>query len=134
MSLLEKLLSKTYVVMDSFTGNKVFRDLTKLNDDNVSFKVFTHGNFTLDIKVVKKHYVLERPGWWLFKKKDFFLYEVSCRLSDRFPNDFKEVFTHPIYIPPLLMKLVSEEKQINAVISAYLDIKIHILNQKKHHL
>ena len=79
----------------------------------------------MKIKVVKKKYVLaRRKKSWLFRDKAFILYEVSCQLGDAFPEVMKEVFKGVYIMPRLLSKLISEENQINAVVTAYLDIHI----------
>lgn len=130
MCAIEKILSKLYVVTDSFTGNKVFKEIAD-EGQQTDIKVVTLENYTLDIKVVRKNYVLERPGWWFFKKKRYVIYEVSCLTPGMFPVNVARVFKHPVYLPRLLMKFVSEEKQINAVISAYIDVKTKELKQKK---
>lgn len=126
---IEKLLAKTYVVLDSLAGVRHFNEVKEQSKPSV-LKMVTNQNQVLSIEVTRKHYVLEKPGWWFFKKKYFYVYQVKCLTADGFPDDFCKVFQMPIYIPRLLNKLAGEERQLNALISAFLDLKNHELNDK----
>lgn len=130
--MLKNIVGKLLVGLDALGGDSIYQEASEISKD-VSYRFLTKFGHDLKIKVVKKRYVLaRRKKSWLFRDKVFILYEVSCQLGDTFPEVMKEVFKGVYIMPRLLSKLISEENQINAVVTAYLDIHIDKLMVQYH--
>ena len=115
--------------MDYFSGNRIYSEVEEPNGET-NVRIINYECFPLEIHVTKKHFILERTGWWFFKKKHLILYRVDCVKSWDLPIT-STILKQPVYIPRLLSRLLGEEKQINAVISAYLDIQITRIKNNK---
>ena len=130
--MLKNIVGKLLVGLDALGGDAIYQEESVVSQDT-SYRFLTKFGHGLKIKVVKKQYVLaRRKKSWLFRDKVFILYEVSCQMGDAFPEVMKEVFKGVYIMPRLLSKLISEENQINAVVTAYLDIHIDKLMVQYH--
>lgn len=130
--MLKNIVGKLLVGLDALGGDSIYQEANEISKDT-SYRFLTRFGHGLKIKVVKKRYVLtRRKKSWLFRDKVYILYEVSCQLGDAFPEVMKEIFKGTYVMPRLLSKLISEENQINAVVTAYLDIHIDKLMEQYH--
>jgi hypothetical protein len=82
----------------------------------------------MDIVVVKRTYMMERnKGLFFTRYKKFYIYQVTGIVPECFPTRMRKVMNSTLQIPTLLPRIYPEEYRINAVVSAFLDIKMSII-------
>lgn len=129
MCIIEKILTKVYTTSDAFLGEKKL----ELVEPDVINRIDFHtkiGN-NLKITVVKKQYIYRRKKKSLFRKQKKIncVYEVYAEFSENMPKLLSDILTEKLVLPQLLNSLISEEKQVNSVVSAFLDIKLKQFNK-----
>ena len=125
MCIIEKILTKVYTISDAFLGEKKL----ELVEPDVINRIDFHtkiGN-NLKIIVVKKQYIYRRKKKSLFRKQK----KINCvyEVSENMPKLLSDILTEKLVLPQLLNSLISEEKQVNSVVSAFLDIKLKQFNK-----
>jgi len=89
---------------------------------NICIKFITTNNACLSVKVLTHKYII-KYSLSDYLTKDATVYEVIGYLPAGVKNKAKELYLKPLYFPKLLSKHVSETKQVEAVVNAFLDIK-----------
>ena len=130
MRFLKSLFQKTYKATRSITH--LFRtEFLFYKEKESEPTVITIGNqydCSMDIVIVKRTYVMERKkGLFFRRKKKYFIYQVTGIVPECFPTRMRKVMNSTLQIPSLLPRLYPEEHRINAVVSAFLDIKMSII-------
>ena len=128
MCFFEKLLSKTCKITHNLSSLvPTDFEFSKVKESKpTTITVMTKYNCPMDIVVTKRVYLMERKhaGFFRKKKKTFVIYQVTGIVPECFPDRMSKVMNSTLQIPSLLSRFYSEEKQINAVVSAFLDIKM----------
>lgn len=129
MCVIEKLLTKVYTISDAFLGEKKLELVEPDIINRIDFHTKIGNN--LKIVVVKKQYIYRRKKKSLFRKqkKISCVYEVYAEFSENMPKLLSDILTEKLVLPQLLNSLISEEKQVNSVVSAFLDIKLKQFNK-----
>lgn len=136
MSFFEKLLAKTCKTAHSFS-NLISTDFyfSKIDESKPTIiTIMTKYNCPMDIVIIKRTYLMKRKnvGWFRKKQRKFVLYQITGIVPDCFPDKVARVMNSTMQIPALLSRFYDEKQQINAVASAFLDIKMSdILKQDK---
>lgn len=130
MRFLKKLFQKTYKTTRSISGLvRTEFNFTKVKESEPT--IITIGNqfnCSMDIVVVKRTYVMERnKGLFFTRYKKFFIYQVTGIVPECLPTKMRKVMNSTLQIPTLLPRIYPEEYRINAVVSAFLDIKMSII-------
>ena len=129
MCIIEKILTKVYTISDAFLGEKKLELVEPDIINRIDFHTKIGNN--LKIVVVKKQYILRRKKKSLFRrqKKINCVYEVYAEFSENMPKVLSDILTEKLVLPQLLNSLISEETQVNSVVSAFLDIKLKQFNK-----
>ena len=129
MCVIEKLLTKVYTISDAFLGEKKLELVEPDIINRIDFHTKIGNN--LKIVVVKKQYILRRKKKSLFRRQEKIncVYEVYAEFSENMPKLLSDILTEKLVLPQLLNSLISEEKQVNSVVSAFLDIKLKQFNK-----
>lgn len=129
MCIIEKILTKAYTISDAFLGEKKLELVEPDIINRIDFHTKIGNN--LKIVVVKKQYIYRRKKKSLFRKqkKISCVYEVYAEFSENMPKLLSDILTEKLVLPQLLNSLISEEKQVNSVVSAFLDIKLKQFNK-----
>lgn len=136
MSFFEKLLAKTCKTAHDLS-NLISTDFyfSKIDESKPTIiTIMTKYNCSMDIVIIKRTYLMKRKNvrWFRRKQRKFVLYQISGIVPDCFPDKVARVMNSTMQIPALLSRFCDEKQQINAVASAFLDIKMsNILNQDK---
>lgn len=136
MSFFEKLLAKTCKTAHNLS-NLISTDFyfSKINESKPTIiTIMTKYNCPMDIVIIKRTYLMKRKnvGWFRKKQRKFVLYQITGIVPDCFPDKVARVMNSTMQIPALLSRFYDEKQQINAVASAFLDIKMSdILKQDK---
>ena len=136
MSFFEKLLAKTCKTAHSLS-NLISTDFyfSKIDESKPTIiTIMTKYNCPMDIVIIKRTYLMKRKnvGWFRKKQRKFVLYQITGIVPDCFPDKVAQVMNSTMQIPALLSRFYDEKQQINAVASAFLDIKMSdILKQDK---
>lgn len=130
MRFLKSLFQKTYKVPRSIS--RIVRtefNFTKIKESEPTIITITSAmNCPMDIIVVKRTYMMERnKGLFFTRYKKFFIYQVTGIVPECFPTRMRKVMNSTLQIPTLLPRIYPEEYRINAVVSAFLDIKMSII-------
>lgn len=136
MSFFEKLLAKTCKTAHNLSNLiSTDFDFSKIDESKPTIiTIMTKYNCPMDIVVIKRTYLMKRKnvGWFRKKQRKFVLYQITGIVPDCFPDKIARVMNSTMQIPALLSRFYNEEKQINAVASAFLDMKMSdILKQDK---
>lgn len=136
MSFFEKLLAKTCKTAHDLS-NLISTDFyfSKIDESKPTIiTIMTKYNCSMDIVIIKRTYLMKRKNvrWFRRKQRKFVLYQISGIVPDCFPDKVARVMNSTMQIPALLSRFCDEKQQINAVASAFLDIKMsNILDQDK---
>ena len=130
MRFLKSLFQKTYKVPRSIS--RIVRtefNFTKIKESEPAIITITSSmNCSMDIVVVKRTYMMERnKGLFFTRYKKFYIYQVTGIVPECFPTRMRKVMNSTLQIPTLLPSIYPEEYRINAVVSAFLDIKMSII-------
>lgn len=130
MRFLKSLFQKTYKATCSIThlcGTEFLFYKEKESEPTI-ITIKNQFDCPLDIVIVKRTYVMERKkGLFFRRKKKYFIYQVTGIVPECFPTRMRKVMNSTLQIPSLLPRLYPEEHRINAVVSAFLDIKMSII-------
>lgn len=118
---LEKMVSAYYSVY-SATSFTLLEDVKK---DTLKFVTVNGHEFEVNINKIT--FILERKHFFFTRRRRFHLYDVSANVPSVMSDDFKFVFSSTTRVPGLLSRYAKEEDQVNAVIKAFLDLKINEL-------
>lgn len=130
MRFLKSLFQKTYKVPRSISQLvRTEFNFTKIKESEPTIITITSAmNCSMDIVVVKRTYMMERnKGLFFTRYKKFFIYQVTGIVPECFPTKMRKVMNSTLQIPTLLPRIYPEEYRINAVVSAFLDIKMSII-------
>lgn len=130
MRFLKSLFQKTYKASRSITNlyNTEFLFYKEKESEPTIITIKNQFDCPLDIVIVKRTYVMERKKGLFFKrKKKYFIYQVTGIVPECFPTRMRKVMNSTLQIPSLHPRFYPEEHRINAVVSAFLDIKMSII-------
>lgn len=122
MKMVKKLLSKWVSFYYSFYSNTAFRAVKGAKED--SLKLITVGNYHFEVKITRVSFIQERKHIFFTSRRRFYLYDIMATIPDIMSDDFKCVFSVPTRLPGLLSQYAKEDDQVNAIIKAFLDLKI----------
>lgn len=107
--------------IEKFKGTKNYTiDIKNRNNTEVIF--VTHSGIRVEIRVLTHYYDIS------YQKSDYWnryatIFEVTGTLPLEVDERIRKVYETPLYFPMLLSKNIVLEKQIEAVVNAFLDIK-----------
>ena len=130
MRFLKSLFQKTYKASRSITHlySTEFLFYKEKESEPTIITIKNQFDCPMDIVIVKRTYVMERKKGFFFKrKKKYFIYQVTGIVPECFPTRMRKVMNSTLQIPSLLPRFYPEEHRINAVVSAFLDIKMSII-------
>lgn len=130
MRFLKSLFQKTYKAIRSITNlyNTEFLFYKEKESEPTIITIKNQFDCPMDIVIVKRTYVMERKkGLFFRRKKKYFIYQVTGIVPECFPTRMRKVMNSTLQIPSLLPRFYPEEYRINAVVSAFLDIKMSII-------
>lgn len=130
LTLIKHLFSVVYSAMENVKGVKVFeRDLHC--EVSSSLRVVSVENTSMSIFVTKTKWV-ERYHHWFVKNKAHDVYSVYAHVPQSLPDNIRKVCAFELSLPRLAPWFVSEEKQMEAVVAAYVDILIERIRAAKY--
>lgn len=130
--LVNAIASTTIGYFEKFKGTKFYvkKDTSREPRYNICIKFITTNNLSISVKVMTHIYEIKYLSC-KYLNREFTVYEVSGHLPHQVPNVTRMTYLKPLYFPKLLSKYASDNKQVEAVVNAFLDIKKHEIKQLK---
>ena len=121
MQLLRSILGSIFIFLERLKGNKVVCDVSIPNNVVGLLTGYSMYGYEIQIFCKKRHYRRKYDKWFI-PNDDHAAYEVFSIVSNDAPDSLKKACKMELVIPRLLAEPVSEARQRQAAVDAYLDI------------